>query len=397
MVKQSSLPYAFKQEERRVARPFWLSGGALSWSVLKTPASPERLKGSTPTGTLTHQSYDHQPHFTTSRTMATIYSLPAPLPLHIAKLVPDLKALDALRQSCGLFAAIFDQHAVELLEYVMVKTLHPEVIIEMRMHVLCLTSQNIWRATNDALDQLRKQAIATLKGAMPVQAIATTLRTYSCLHSLCFQVATHKLDELYALPHRHPIPLTCGGNMYDYPHDVGKPYEVPAPSKLHWIEEQRMLRSLFHLRTRGLLGLGLITPVPTPDSFFHSYAYHAVYEVQRFFEPHLQAITTGSIVPVVDWQAAPTAPSPGFISGARWFEDIQEGIGWEIFHSATRLIPGALVDKEDWTVFQELGLGIWSADRLADELQLLDANRWTFTWWVLCKTRLVAVRAQRVD
>ncbi|KAK3647268.1 hypothetical protein LTR56_008099 [Elasticomyces elasticus] len=282
--------------------------------------------------------------------MATIYSLPAPLPLHIAKLVPDLKALDALRQSCGLFAAIFDQHAVELLEYVMVKTLHPEVIIEMRMHVLCLTNQNVWRATNDALDRLRKQAIAPLQGAMPVQAIATTLRTYSCLHSLCFQVATQKLDELYALPHRHPIPLTCGGYSYDYAHDIGKPY-----------------------------------------------AYHAVYEVQRFFEPHLQAITTGFIVPVVDWQAAPTAPSPGFISGARWFENIQEGIGWEIFHGATRLIPGALVDKEDWTVFQELGLGIWSADRLADELQLLDANRWTFTWWVLCKTRLVAVRAQRVD
>ncbi|KAK5694295.1 hypothetical protein LTR97_009917 [Elasticomyces elasticus] len=325
--------------------------------------------------------------------MATIYSLPAPLPLHIAKLVPDLKALDALRQSCGLFAAIFDQHAVELLEYVMLHTLDPGVVMEMRMHVLCLTNGDLWRETDDALSQLRKQAAAPLQGDTPVQAIATTLRTYSYLHSLCFRVATEKLDELYALPHRHP---THPGYV-DYRHHIGELYEVPRPSKPHWIEEQRMLRSLLHLRNRGLLDHGLVTPVASPDSHFFSYFYDPVHEVQRFFEPCSQAITTGTIVSVVDWQASPTAPSPGFSCGARWVSAVlQEGIGWEIFHGPTRLMSGTALEKEDWLVFQELGLGIWSDERLADELHLLGAHTFTFTWWVLCKVRLLERRAQKV-
>ncbi|KAK3650950.1 hypothetical protein LTR56_006001 [Elasticomyces elasticus] len=326
--------------------------------------------------------------------MATIYSLPAPLPLHIAKLAPDLKALDALRQSCGLFAAIFDQHAVELLEYVMLHTLEPGVVMEIRMHALCFTNGDLWRERNNALDQLRKQAAAPLQSDTPVKAVTKALRTFSCLHSLCFRVATEKLDELYALPHRHPTHPPG----IDYRHHTGEPYEVPKPSKPSWLEEQILMRSLLHLRNRGLLGRGLVAPVASPESPFFTHFFDRVHEVQRFFEPYLQATTTGPIFPVVDWQAAPTAPSPGLIPGNYSLSALlQNGLGWEIFHSPTRLLSGTPLVKEDWPVFQELGLGIWSDERLADELQLLDVNTWTFTWWALCKTRLLERRASKVD
>jgi hypothetical protein len=47
--------------------------------------------------------------------MASLETLPAPFPLCIIKLFPDLKALDALTRSSTIFANVFTQHAAEIL------------------------------------------------------------------------------------------------------------------------------------------------------------------------------------------------------------------------------------------------------------------------------------------
>ncbi|KAK5721357.1 hypothetical protein LTR17_014646 [Elasticomyces elasticus] len=318
--------------------------------------------------------------------MATIYSLPAPLPLHIAKLAPDLKALDALRQSCGLFAAIFDQHAVELLEYIMARTLHSEMVIEMRMHVLCLADGNLWRNTNDVLDQLRNQAATPLHSDMSVQAICTTLRTFSCLHSLCFRVATEKLDELYALPHRHTT-LPFSSKPY-FGAECSAVYEVPGPSRPNWLEEQRMLRSLLRLRTRASLGLGLVAPVRCPEDGTASYSTDPVHDFQCCFEPHLDAIMRGPTAPAVDWQA-PGAPRPA--PDARITENFSLASAWWDFHDELMMIRAPFI-KQDWSVFQELGFGIWSKERVEDELQMLGFIQYQYTWWILGESRILARR-----
>lgn len=79
--------------------------------------------------------------------MASLESLSAPLPLFIASYLPDLKALDALRQSSALFVAVFARHAVELLEHVTLATLHEEAILELRAHVLLMADFDRWRHT----------------------------------------------------------------------------------------------------------------------------------------------------------------------------------------------------------------------------------------------------------
>ncbi|KAK5697092.1 hypothetical protein LTR17_024033 [Elasticomyces elasticus] len=321
--------------------------------------------------------------------MATIYSLPAPLPLHIAKLAPDLKALDALRQTCGLFAEIFDQHAVELLEYVMVRTLHSETVIEMRMHVLCLADGNLWRNTNDALDQLRNQAATPLHSDVSVRAIGTTLRTFSCLHSLCFRVATEKLDELYALPHRH---TTLSFNSRpDFGGDFNEPYEVPAPSPPHWLEEQRMLRPLFHLRTRKLLGHGRVAPIAAPEDGLFSNEANPVYEFQCFFGRYLEAVMGGRIAPATDWHAPATISPPRSALGSHGPDEFHRGQGLWAFHDELMLRRAPFL-KQDWIVFQELGLGIWSDERLVHELEMVGFIMYMHTWWALGEARILARR-----
>lgn len=86
--------------------------------------------------------------------MASLESLPAPLTLFIAKDLTDLKALDALRQSSALFVAVFAGHAVELLEHLMLATLHQELILELRAHVLLMADFDRRRHTDMAVERL---------------------------------------------------------------------------------------------------------------------------------------------------------------------------------------------------------------------------------------------------
>lgn len=331
--------------------------------------------------------------------MASLESLPAPLPLFIAKDLPDLKALDNWRRSSALFVAIFAKHAVELLEHLMLATLHEDLISELRAHVLLMADLGRWRRTDMAEDRLYENAQSPLPRNMPVEAVSQTLRTFSFLHFLGGQVAEAKLQELYALPH---YSSKCGFNTPSYYTTEGTPYEVPAPGFLDWTEEQRVLKSLFHIRNYALLGLEIHQPPAQPRALWK---FCIVYECYRLFEDHLSEITQTPI---------PTAPSCWRAPAPRCDEHLQDWPndgnitdttdGWRFFHArcALRSAFRSPMSHTDWIVFSDLGMAIWSHRRLVLDLALVDRKRrrthkpaesrpnFVFSWWMLGRDRIPA-------
>ncbi|KAK5700170.1 hypothetical protein LTR17_023164 [Elasticomyces elasticus] len=336
--------------------------------------------------------------------MASLHSLPAPLPLYIAKLLPDLKALDALRRSSTMFAAVFALHAAELLEAVMLATLHSDTIVEIRLHVLLLTERSRWQQTDNAMDLLLETATAApLDKNIPVEAISITLRTLSFLHALFDRVATAKLKELYELPHRHCERRFVG--LEDFKSLVGIPYQVPPPSPLLWIEEQRGLQNLFRMRCIALLGQDLPTPVPPGPRRFDSAPFSLLHECLGLMgeeDVHIAMHGPAAQQQAFDsWKALAAPPSTQNAEDQRWAsEDL---LGFSIS------TIGPLTVKE-WPVFSGLGLGVWSYRRLAEELELRNSPRsadWRnresspgnlaaatlerfdmlYTWWALYNAR----------
>ncbi|KAK5700267.1 hypothetical protein LTR17_023073 [Elasticomyces elasticus] len=251
--------------------------------------------------------------------MASLLLLPAPLPLLIAKLLPDLKALDALRKSCGLFATVSTLHAVELLGHLMLATLHAEVVVEVRALILVLASQPYSNASNgDTQQTIRERASLPLDNGTPVEAIFLAIQTFSFLHSLCYQVATRKLAELYALPHQHATSTFGPHSTNGTGLILGGRYHVTPPSPPHWVEEQRMLRSLFHLRSLGLLGRDLAPPTAVSGNRFWNEQFSLVHECRHLFDDHLEQIMHGLLPQQLDWRSPAPAPNPESDSRVRW-------------------------------------------------------------------------------
>jgi hypothetical protein len=328
--------------------------------------------------------------------MASLESLPAPLPLLIAKELPDIKALDSLRQTSALWATVFARHAVELLEHLMLTTLHEETIFEMRVHVLLMGDIHRERRTGLAVSKLHQDAQNPLPRNVPVGAISLTIRTFSFLHAFGGCVATAKLQELYALPH---YTSKCNYNIPTFYTTEGPPYDVPPPTPLDWTEEQRILKSLFHIWNHALLGLQIHQLPPLPRALWKP---SIVYECYRLFEDHLPAITQTSV---------PTTPSCWQAPASRCDNHLEDwpnnseltGIatGWQVFHTrcAFRSHLRSPMSHTDWTVFSDLGMAIWSHRRLAMELKLVHKTRRTrdpsesrpnfaFSWWKLACARI---------
>jgi hypothetical protein len=306
--------------------------------------------------------------------MASLQSLPAPLPLLIAKELPDIKALDSLRQTSALWAAVFARHAVELLEHLMLTTLHEETIAELRVHVRLVADFQRWWNTDIAVDKLYEHAQKPLHKDTPIEAVSMTLRTFSFLHSLGDRVAAAKLQELYALPHYRS---KCNYNIPTFYTTEGTPYEVPAPSLLDWTEEQRILKSLFHIRNHALLGLQIYQPPPLPRALWKP---SITYECYRLFEDHLSAITQTTIPTTPSCWQAPASRCDDHLED--WPNDSElTGIttGWQVFHTrcAFRSHLRSPMSHIDWTVFSDLGMAIWSHRRLAMELKIVHKTRRT--------------------
>ncbi|KAK5700260.1 hypothetical protein LTR17_023066 [Elasticomyces elasticus] len=347
-----------------------------------------------------------------------LHSLPAPLPLYLAKSLPDLKALDALRRSSDMFAIVFAQHAAELLECLMLATLHNDTVVEIRVHVLLLTERSRWRQTEHAIDSLLENArAAPLDKTLPVEAISITLRTFSFLHSLFDRVATAKLKELYELPHRHSERQFVG--LEDFKSLVGVLYDVPSPSPLHWIEEQRGLQSLFRMRSIALLGRDLPTPVPAGPRRFDSAPFSLLHECLALMgeeDVHIAMHGPAAQQQASDrWKALAAPPSAQSAEDQRWASEDLLGfsistMGWITFHSMICIDRPRPLTVKEWPVFSGLGLGMWSYRRLAEELELRNSPRsadWfnkesspgnpaaatlerfdmLYTWWALYNAR----------
>lgn len=328
--------------------------------------------------------------------MASLESLPAPLPLLIAKDLLDIKALDSLRQTSALWAAVFTRHAVELLEHLMLTMLHEETIFEMRVHVLLMGDVRRERYADTAVEDLYANAQNPLPRITPIDAVSLTLRRFSFLHSLGKRVAAAKLQELCALPH---YSSKCNYNIPTFYTTKGTPYEVPTPSPLDWTEEQRILKSLFHIRNHALLGLQINQPPPLPRALWEP---SITYECYRLFEDHLPAITQTSIPKTPSGWQAPASRCDNHLED--WPNDSElTGIttGWQVFHTrcAFRSHLRSPMSHTDWTVFSDLGMAMWSHRRLAMELELVHKTRRTrdssesrpnfaFSWWKLACTRI---------
>lgn len=75
-----------------------------------------------------------------------------------------------------------------------------------------------------------------------------------------------------------------------------------APSSLDWAEEQRVLKSLFHIRNHALLGPEIHQP---PSQTRCLWKLCIVYECYRLFEDHLSEITQTQIPPTPSCWRAP--------------------------------------------------------------------------------------------
>lgn len=137
--------------------------------------------------------------------MARLEDLPAPLPLRIMEQLPDLKALDAARRSCHLFAAVLTRYSVYLFECVMQRTLLDDVTAMIRLYVLLLLLDKHagCRTLDSGMDQLRAQAQLSLPRNTPELAISHTLRLFSALVCEGNAILLRKLDKLHFLPHEH--------------------------------------------------------------------------------------------------------------------------------------------------------------------------------------------------
>lgn len=328
--------------------------------------------------------------------MASLESLPALLPLLIAKNLPDIKGLNSLRQTSALWAAVFARHAVELLEHLMLTTLHEETIFEMRVHVLLMADVHRERRTGMAVNRLHEDAENPLPRSVPDEAISLTVQTFSFLHTLGSRVAVAKLQELYALPH---YTSKCNYNIPTFYTTEGTPYEVPTPSPLDWTEEQRILKSLFQIRNHAPLGLQINQPPPLPRALWKP---SISYECYRLFEDHQHAITQTSIPTTLSCWQAPASRCDNYLED--WPNDSElTGIttGWQVFHTrcAFRSHLRSPMSHTDWTVFSDLGIWVWSHRRLAMELKLVHRTRNTrnpsesrpnfaFSWWKLACARI---------
>ncbi|KAM0702273.1 hypothetical protein Q7P35_011183 [Cladosporium inversicolor] len=332
--------------------------------------------------------------------MASLKSLPAPLPLLIAKELPDLKALDALRSASPLFTAVYTLHAAELLEYLMLATLHEVTIIEIRAHALLLMAGfSRRRPSDDDVERLYERAQNPLTKDVPVEAISLTLRTFAFLHSLGSRVATAKLQELYALPHRHAKAGFVSVSQYHA--TDGIPYDVPTPSPLDWTEEQRILKGLFQIRIYALLGRQIHQPPPLDIAVWQ---FSIVYECYRLFEDHLPEITQTSVPELLYCWQAPAARCDQNLQV--WPNDLQiteHTIGWQTFHGRCALRSHAgrsPLSRTDWIYYSDLGMALWSHRRLALDLALVRRVRnprsdrvppnIAFAWWSLCRARIPA-------
>ncbi|KAK5710755.1 hypothetical protein LTR17_018736 [Elasticomyces elasticus] len=290
--------------------------------------------------------------------------------LCILESLPDLKALGALRRSSIASAAVFSRYAPEILEVVMAACLHMDTVVAIRIYLLIVADRH--RSSQPGLDFLRTNAEAPIDPIISRDVILEALSTFTYLHTLCCEVATDKLEKLYALPHRHSRRDELR-RPQDYHHSDGIEFEVPDPESLAWIEEQRVMSSLFELRSRGLLNLGLGIP-KNAHSHYIVDAFSMVVQCQKLCKNYLDSIMHANIPQESNWNAPAVILHSETGNQFHDSQNMESSYGWFDYHAWC--VRGGLtpLKAEDWPYFRELGLGIWSFRRLVEDLRLVEGT-----------------------
>lgn len=317
--------------------------------------------------------------------MASIETLPAPFPLYIAKLLPDLKSLDAIRRASPLFAAVFTAHAAELVEHLMQNTLLEDVSVEIRAHILLLTEGNTPQSPEE-LESLYAKARNNLPRSTSAIVISKVLRKFTLSHSLVTEIFEMKLSRIRSLPHEHIKDKNFRyANSRSTPHQElrGIPYHLPDPSPPYWTEEQRLFRGLWRLKTYRILGCPKHFPalVLTGDKR-QDWAADEIEDVNECIRMLRNADTSADHVRTPVWRALAPIPTssglPNYIS-REWPVNVEDSIrclqrcslACRWFHGpCLRIYFSPLLDA-DWRVFRRLGLGIWADRRVKEEFELM--------------------------
>ncbi|KAF1348669.1 hypothetical protein BDV97DRAFT_399232 [Delphinella strobiligena] len=323
--------------------------------------------------------------------MASLEDLPAPLPLYIARHLADLKSLDSLRRASPLFNIIFHQHAAELVEDLMCKTLIDEVIIEFRAYTLLSLHKSHGYVTESDFNMLYEQAKKPFDATTSVMAISHPLRKFSFLASICNIILRTKLDDLHALPHEHLKDKKPHGQQV-LDKLAASPYSIPEAAPPDWVEQQRFLRALWRMRVSSKLcgvandfatrKLPLMPRAALPQQQRPNWLADEIEEAASSFGD-LQA--AGSVpndysVPP-SWDALADVPLPTSKSSSIaivWGQTLElstgsaqsQSYGFHYYHLTSHRDPRSPLASTDWNTLRRLGFGLWSNRRLAEELDM---------------------------
>lgn len=312
--------------------------------------------------------------------MASLETLPAPLPLHITKHLADLITLHAVCLSCPLVATVFTNHAAEIFEHLMNKCLSEEVIVELRAYILLRTQD---RATQDTqywaiqdLEGLYSAAQEPLVRTTPAPAIRHTLHIFTTLSTTSNSIFDTKLRRLYALPHQH-FADKSSNNFPIYQDNIhlqpGRLFKPPLlPSQPDWDEQQRLLRAIWRLKIWTVLedsDSSSAGSVPTTDSI-PSAEFAGVARVGGGVnEDSMDELTElpssleeiGTCNNRIAWEPLATKP---ILQPEALARKVRGSHGYAFFNRACQGLPYSPLLGANWAVMRRLGFGIWSTRRL---------------------------------
>lgn len=345
--------------------------------------------------------------------------LPAPLPLYICKLLPDVKALDALTRASPVFSQVFHWHAVEILETLMDRTLHETVKQIIRAHIMLHARPS--SPDKDALATLAALNVESanpLSRETPANAVTSSVRMYTELHRYAIEIIGAKLERLKTMDFERPADKNFRYQRGALPKEdpLGVPYQIGKLSAPSWIEEQRVLRALLRIRLFWEIAQLDTTSQGVEEGavpVLEGRSSRLVFETLR---ESLVAITTipnyerlefddvmDSLTDLHHDQGNPTLPHRPFPRGGNesaallqtWTtpapfpmaSDTIEAWGQgpsslyrpanasAFFHRAAQRWLFSPLQRADWTLLAPLGFGLWDLQRVAEQLKLLPFPR----------------------
>jgi len=317
--------------------------------------------------------------------MAPSPTLPAELALLVLEEVHDLKALDTLRRTSRCFAEAFRRYGTKLIYKIMKATLHQRLVREMVVYARIATKVLGKKLEKRDIEHLYQQD--ELPATMSYAVLCHLLHTFSALATLTDRILSSCLSRLQNLPSRYlrhrqfPSEYTSLISIGDYD-EVETLYRARHPAaSWSWEEEQRLLLALWRAVNYKLLGsprylLGLPFKRSSPfDSQWDEFDFAC--ECLGTHAPDPSHLSDREI----SWQIM--APRPCILADTKAYDrdsflDIvrsrlarrRDETSWSHPDPWQQLRLSLRDQDADWQYMRRLGLGIWSARRVVEELDL---------------------------